>query len=427
MIKHLKPDSARLFLLVVALLLASCSSSGDERAADGASRDPVLGGVGADDATSSIPIGPTVRLDPVVADDPADEVAALIDAMTVEEKIGQLLMPVLAGTSASDAKPSDASLNLAATGLEQPADIVDRYKLGGVLYLEGNVESAEQLQALSDDLQASSRSADGVGLLIAVDQEGGRVNRITDQVTVFPSASNMSGNVDAVREASYVTGQQLQRQGINVVLAPVADVVQTGQPGFIGDRSFGDDPQLVADMVEASVAGLQRSGVAAAVKHWPGHGATATDSHKSLPRLDVDRSSWEERERVPFDAAIASDVAIVVVGHLAVPGLDETGEPATVSPVIIEQLLRQELGFEGVVMTDALNMGAVGDFDTGRLAVDAVLAGADVLLVPPDLVAARDSLIEAVGSGEISTDVLDDAVARVLVLKRKLGLLPPVT
>lgn len=425
MIQKLNPGGARPLLLALLLVLFGCSSNGNEQAADTAMREPAAE-VGVGEAEVAAPIGPTVELDATAVD--ADgQIADLLASMTVEQKIGQLLMPVLSGTSAGDVGGGDAADNREATGLEQPADIVDRFNLGGVLYLEENIESAEQLRRFSADLQQSALVSDGLGLLIAVDQEGGRVNRVTDQVTVFPSALTMAGNVEAVREASYITGQQLQRQGINVVLAPVADVLEPGDPGFIGDRSYGHDPELVAAMVQASIGGLQRSGVAAAVKHWPGHGATSTDSHQSLPSLEVDRELWEERERVPFDAAIAEEVAIVVVGHLAVPGLDRSGDPATVSSVIIDELLRSELGFDGVVMTDALNMGAVDQYDAGRIAVEAILAGADILLVPPDLVAAYDALNQAVTGGELPADILDRAVARVLTLKYKLGLLPPTT
>ncbi len=355
---------------------------------------------------------------------PDEMIDELLSTLSVEQKVGQLLMPVLAGTEAATADATAATLNRRISGLDHPADIVEAFHLGGVLYLEDNVESADQVRELSSGLQEATRASGAPGLLIAVDQEGGRVNRITDQVTVFPAASDLAGSVDAVTEAAYVTGQQLQRQGINVVLAPVADVVLPGRTGFIGDRSFGDDPELVADMVSGSIVGLQQSGVAAAVKHWPGHGATSTDSHLSLPELDVDRAQWASRERVPFDAAIDRDVAIVVVGHLAVPGLDESGSPATLSTVIIDDLLRQELGFDGVVMTDALNMGAVGQFDSGQLAVDAIVAGADVLLVPPDLAAAYDALNAAAADGVLAPDRLDRSVRRVLTLKYKLGLLP---
>lgn len=400
-------------IVASALLAGACSTTSP----DTAEKAIADGEVAAAPATTAtvVDVEPSADPDAVV-----DEALA---ALTVEEKIGQLLMPVLAGNAADHVDAADGALNHQISGFERPADIVDAFNLGGVLYLEDNIESAEQLRSFSSGLQEAARADGGPELLIAVDQEGGRVSRITDQVTVFPPASDLAGNVDAATEASYVTGQQLQRQGINVVLAPVADVVLPGLPGFIGDRSFGDDPEMVADMVAGSVVGLQQSGVAAAVKHWPGHGATSIDSHFSLPEVTVDRPQWDQRERVPFDAAIDNDVAIVVVGHLAVPGLDGSGTPATLSTVIIDDLLRRELGFEGVVMTDALNMGAVGQYDAGQVSVDAIVAGADVLLVPPDLAASYEALLAAAADGSLPAERLDRSVRRVLLLKYKLGLL----
>ena len=410
---------ARAWIVVITVLVAACSTSAPDQA-DGAaaSGESAAAPISTSTVVEAPPEPPTL---PPSADSIVEEALA---ALTVEEKIGQLLMPVLAGTSAADVDPAEAALNEQISGLQRPVDIVERFHLGGVLYLEDNIESAGQVRAFSNALQSAARASGGPGLLIAVDQEGGRVNRLTDQVTVFPAASDFAGNVDAATQAGYVTGQQVQRQGVNVVLAPVADVVLAESPGFIGDRSYGDDPDVVADMVAGSVAGLQQAGVAAAAKHWPGHGATGTDSHLRLPELDVDRPQWDQRERVPFVAAIERDVAIVVVGHLAVPGLDESGTPATLSTVIIDELLRQELGFDGVVMTDALNMGAVGQFDAGQISVDAILAGADVLLVPPDLAAAYDALTAAAADGTLPTERLDQSVRRVLMLKHKLGLLP---
>ncbi|MDH5289677.1 MAG: beta-hexosaminidase, partial [Acidimicrobiia bacterium] len=204
-------------------------------------------------------------------------------------------------------------------------------------------------------------------------------------------------------------------------LAPVADVTRPDMASFISNRSYGNDPQVVSEMVTASVDGLQDSGVAAAVKHWPGHGGTDVDSHLELPVLDISRESWDQRERIPFQAAIEHRVSIVLVGHLAIPSLDPSGSPATISPAMIDGLLRTELGFDGVVMTDALNMGAVKDIDPGRLAVQAILAGVDILLVPPDLGVAYRALTSALERGEISPERLDQSVLRILRLKERLG------
>lgn len=347
----------------------------------------------------------------------------ILATMTTEEKIGQLFMPVFDGGSAGAPTPAARRENLGLFGFETPAEAIDYYHLGGVIYLGNNIESADQVGAFSDGLQDAAIDDTGVGLLIAVDQEGGSVNRLTDGVTVFPSAAVLSGDQESVREAGYVTGSQVSHQGINVVLAPVADVTSPGWTSWIGNRSYGDDPVVVSDMVSASVDGLQRSGVAAAVKHWPGHGATEVDSHEALPSLEIGRTEWEGRERLPFAAAIEQDVAIVMVGHLAFPALDPAAGPATTSPVLIDELLRVELGFDGVVMTDALNMGAVNGTDSG-LILGALNAGADILLMPPDLPTAYQVVVDAVESGDLSGERLDQSVLRILQLKDELGLLP---
>ncbi|MDH3684296.1 MAG: glycoside hydrolase family 3 protein [Acidimicrobiia bacterium] len=357
--------------------------------------------------------------------DPGPERAEeILSDLSLEEKVGQLFMPVVHGSDAITVTATEARSNETVFGYRTPSEIIEGYKLGGVMYLRHNVVTADQVGALSAGLQSAARSETGIGLLVAIDQEGGRVSRLTDGVTIFPPAAILSGDGLAVEEAGYLTGRQVSGQGINVVLAPVADLTTPGTPGAIGNRSYGDDPLLVADMVRAAVGGLQGSGVAAAVKHWPGHGPTTVDSHVSLPVLDITRAVWEERERVPFEAAIAEDVAIVLVGHLALPAVDPAGEPATVSPVLIDEELRDQLGFEGVVMTDALNMGAVSDLDQGDLAIRSVAAGADVLLYPSDLPTAYGAVLDAVRTGELTQYRLDQAVLRVLRLKAQLGLLP---
>lgn len=406
-----------------ALIVAACTSTTDTAA-------PIeVPDEGGGEAEATDPDVVEVKEEQVVAIEPNNDAAAdtsiaeTVASMTQEEKIGQLLMPVLAGTQAGEVTPAEAAQNQLDHGYDTPAEIVSQYKVGGVIYLENNVASAEQLRSLSRDLQAAAQGTSDSGLLIAIDQEGGTVSRVSDEVTSFESALELSGDAARVNEAAFVTGQQLRYQGINVVLAPVADVLPENGAGFIGDRSYGSDPNVVATMVEASVSGLQQSGVAAAAKHWPGHGPTTTDSHQSLPVLDMSKQDWVARDRVPFEAAIGQNVAIVLVGHLAVPQLDPSGNPATTSDVIIQQLLKDELGFDGVVMTDALNMGAVGGGSEGDLMVASVVAGADILLIPPSLSATVEALNTAVADGRISQSRLDDAVTRVLQLKQKLGLL----
>ena len=411
----------RAVLLALALVIAAgCSASRADRSAPTSTASTTIRPA-LESEPMPVTTAPTTTTAPVV--DP-EVVADLVASMTLEEKIGQLFMPVMAGSHATTVTTLEGQENQNLFGLATPAEIVARYKLGGVIYLGPNIVSADQVSSLSAGLQTAALDETGIGLLVAVDQEGGRVTRITDGVTVFPPAAVLAGDVDAVREAGYLTGRQVSGQGINVVLAPVADIAAAGTEGAIGSRSYGEDPVLVADMVAAAIQGLQGSGVAAVVKHWPGHGATQVDSHLTLPQLDVSRGEWDARERIPFEAAIEQDVAVVLVGHLALPELDPGGDPATVSPILIDQLLREELGFEGVVMTDALNMGAVSGIGRGRVVVEAIAAGADILLVPPDLPTAFEAMVTAVESGELDIDRVDHSVVRVLTLKQRLGLLP---
>lgn len=372
---------------------------------------------------ASTTVAPTTTTTMPTTTTTIDPIDTIVAELTLEEKVGQLLMPTLAGTSASEPTIDEAAINRQIAGVDSIAEAVERFGLGGVLYLGNNVASKPQLTELSAGIDRAARSAlPGVGALISVDQEGGRVNRVSDGVDIFPAARALAPDADGVRAAASATAVGLVAQGINIVLAPVADLTD-GDAGVIGNRSYGAEPELAARMVVASVEGLQGGGVAAAVKHWPGHGDTTLDSHSVLPTIDVDRLTWERRERVPFAAAVDAGVAIVMVGHLALPELDSSGMPATVSPLLIDQLLRADLGFDGVVMTDALDMGAVRDQDPGELAVQSIEAGVDILLAPPDVASAHAAVVDAVMAGRISGARLDASVARILRLKDELGIL----
>lgn len=353
----------------------------------------------------------TTTLDPVVV---------TLNGLTVSQKIGQLLMPVVAGTSAHDVTPTQAAFNQALAGYDTPAEIVDAYELGGIMYLGPNVDSADQVRLFSEDLHAAVAARDGVPLLIAADQEGGRVRRIRgDGVTPIGSARSFDGNTAEIQEAGRITASELGALGINMILAPVADVV-SGSQGVIGDRSYSSDPAVVGAAAAASSVGIQAGGGLSVVKHWPGHGATTVDSHKSLPEILASPDIWLERDASPFETVIASGVDAVMVGHLAFPELDSESRPATVSPVLVQDLLRGTFGFDGVVMTDAMDMGAVSNYGRGELAVLAIEAGIDILLVPPSLLEAHSALTEAVESGRISGDRLDQSVLRILRAKAAL-------
>lgn len=407
-------------LLAMCFVAAACTGGVEVSEPATATSASVISTTSTPTTAAPTTASPTTTAPATTTTEAPDAVDLLLASLSNEEKVGQLLMPVLFGTDANDVPSAEAGANNALGGAATPAGVVAANDLGGVLFLGTNVVNAAQIEAFSAGLQAATEGT-GIGLLLAVDQEGGRVNRITDGVSVFGSARSLSGDADAVRDAARTTGSELSALGLNVVLAPVADLTEGG--GVIGNRSYGSDPDLAAEMVLASIGGLVEGGVAAAVKHWPGHGATSVDSHRQLPVIDVDANTWADRERVPFAAAVEAEVDIVLVGHLAFPGLDPSGDPATVSSVLLDELLRQDLGFDGIVMTDALDMGAVSSIERGDLAVRAVLAGVDILLVPPDLAAARTGLLGALASGELTEERLNQSVERVLRLKERLGLL----
>lgn len=414
----------RSFVVLTAALfggLAACSSSVDVAVSTSAA--PVAPTTLAETTAAPITAVPETTTTEATTTTTIDPILVLVDGLTLEQKVGQLLMPVLAGTNAVAPTAAESAVNQRIAGVDSMAKAVERYALGGVIYLGDNVVSAEQLTALSADIELASQAATpGIGALISVDQEGGRVNRVRDGVEVFPAARSLAPDADVIRAAAATTATGLKAQGVNVVLGPVADLTD-GNAGVIGNRSYGGDPLVTAEMVVASVEGLQGAGVAAAVKHWPGHGDTTLDSHAVLPIIDIDRLTWEQRERVPFAAAVAAEVAIVMVGHLALPGLDPSGAPATVSSVLIEDRLRADLVFDGIVMTDALDMGAVRDQDRAELAIRSVEAGVDILLAPPDLSVVHAGIVDAVMADRLSEARIDASVTRILRLKAELGLL----
>ncbi len=362
--------------------------------------------------------------------------------MSVEERIGQLLMPYAYGASASDVSPAQADANRQLYGVSTPAELVSRYHLGGVILLPRNTlhptlaelptentTNPAKVPALTNALQQASLDDSGIPLLISTDQEEGLVTRIAAPLATFPGSMPLGAARDTslARKVAAATGRELASLGVNLDLAPDADVNVEPRNPVIGLRSFGDDPALVSGLVAAQVAGYQGdAGIGAAAKHFPGHGDTTVDSHTGLPRITHDRPTLDRIDLPPFRAAIDQGVDVVMAGHLLVPALDPA-EPATLSRKILTGLLRHELGFDGVVMTDSLWMAGIrsrskSDADA---ALHALLAGADVLLMPPDPAGTVARLVDALRSGRLSERRLNGSVRRVLGLKEQLGLLEP--
>ncbi len=287
--------------------------------------------------------------------------------------------------------------------------------LGGVVLFSRNVADRAQLAALSGAIRGERAEA-----LIGIDEEGGDVTRLEARTGSSYPGNLALGAVDDVELTTQVAaaiGGELAAAGVNLDLAPVADVNSDERNPIIGVRSFGSDPALVARHTAAYVAGLQREGVAACAKHFPGHGATHADSHLELPTIEVDRETLLARELVPFRAAIEAGTQSVMTAHIRVPAIDEL--PATLSRAHLTGLLREELGYDGMVITDALEMRAVSaTVGVEEGAVLAVVAGADALCLGHDLFeddvrAIRRALVEAVRAGRLPEERLAEAAARV--------------
>ncbi|MEV7418251.1 glycoside hydrolase family 3 N-terminal domain-containing protein [Streptomyces sp. NPDC089919] len=363
---------------------------------------------------------------------PAPWLRRLVGRMDLAEKVGQLFVTRVFGHSATAPDEADAAANLAAFGVRTAAELVERYRVGGVVYFgwAHNVRSPAQVADLSDGLQRAALALPvPVPLLVSVDQEHGAVARIGRPAALFPGAMALgagalgSGSVDRAREAALLAGRELAALGIGQDYAPVADVNVNPANPVIGVRSFGSDPQAVAALVAAQVRGYRAAGIAATAKHFPGHGDTETDSHVGLPVMRHSREEWERLDEPPFRAAVAAGVDAVMTAHIVFPALDPSGDPATLSRPIVTGILRERLGFGGVVVTDALDMAGVRQkYGNDRVPVLALKAGCDQLLNAPDLELAQRSVVAAVRGGELSEERIEESVLRILELKRRRGL-----
>ncbi|MFF3610381.1 glycoside hydrolase family 3 protein [Streptomyces sp. NPDC002580] len=354
---------------------------------------------------------------------------ALISRMTLEEKVGQLFVMRVYGHSATAPDQADIDANLEEIGVRTAAELIAKYRVGGIIYFAWahNTRDPHQIAALSNGIQrASLEQPRGLPLLISTDQEHGIVARVGKPATLFPGAMALGagGSRADAREVGRVGGAELRALGIRQDYSPVADVNVNPANPVIGVRSFGADPDAVAGLVAAEVKGYQASGVAATAKHFPGHGDTAVDSHFGFPVITHSRELWSTLDAVPFRAAIRAGIDSIMTAHIMVPALDPAGDPATLSHPILTGILRGELGYDGLVVTDALGMeGVRTKYGDDRVPVLALKAGVDQLLNPPDLDVAWNAVLNAVRGGELTEARLDESILRVLRLKSKLGLL----
>ncbi|MEV6492312.1 glycoside hydrolase family 3 protein [Actinoplanes sp. NPDC051633] len=356
-----------------------------------------------------------------------DPVTLMLRHMSVRDKVGQLFVVEVYGQDARSVTPAAAARNQALYGVNTPAEVIDKYQPGGVIYFDArrgpdNVQNPRQIATLSNGLQATAlRTGAHVPLLISTDQEGGAVvYRLTAPATAMPGnmALGATRSTADARQSAKVIGTELASVGINQDYAPVADVNVNPANPVIGVRSAGADPALVSRMVAAQVRGYHAGGVATVAKHFPGHGDTATDSHFGLPEVTHTRAELEAIDLPPFRAAIREGVDTIMTAHVVLRSVDPSGAPATMSRPILTGLLREELGYDGLIVTDALDMGgATGTYPPDVAPVAAFEAGADQLVLAPQMDVAYVAVLNAVESGRISRQRLDASVERILRLK----------
>lgn len=372
-----------------------------------------------------------------------DPVKTMVSKMSLQDKITQMLMMDFRYWDESLEEGSDQ------TGFTEMNDsvrsILNQYRFGSVIYFAQNLTDTDQAFQLTMDLQNAAMENKGIPMLICADQEGGSVYRLATG-TALPGnmALSATGNIEYARMAGEIIGSELNALGINTTLAPVVDVNSNANNPVIGLRSFGDDPQTVGTMASAVIEGMAKHNVIGCAKHFPGHGDTSTDSHYGLPIVEKTKAELLQCELNPFEIAVSQGVEMIMTAHILYPMLEpdriiseKTGQeemlPATMSDDIITGLLKGELGFSGIVVTDAMNMAGITDCWTPEQAViTAIQAGIDMICMPcsvhgpgqvEDLERIIQAVTDAVENGTIPQERIDDAVTRILNVKKNRGIL----
>lgn len=336
-------------------------------------------------------------------------IEARISEMTLEEKVAGLFIVT---------PESITGVDVAVQAGEGTKEALEKYPIGGIVYFQKNIKSQEQVK----EMLANTASYSRYPLFLAVDEEGGEVSR-TAEALGLENAGNMAeigatGDANQAYEALRRVGTYLNDYGFNLNFAPIADVLTNSDNKSIAERTFGSDAMLVADMAAASVNGLQETGITACIKHFPGIGSAGEETHNGLVLVDRSLEELQQEELIPFGKAIEAGVSMIMVGHISLPQIVGDNTPASMSPAIIGDLLRAQLGFNGVVITDAMDMEAITQYyGADEAAVMALKAGADMILMPEDFELALEGVIIAVQDGTISEERIDDSLTRVYRIK----------
>ena len=340
-----------------------------------------------------------------------DPLKEQISTMTLQEKVGQMVMVGL-----------DSFENNA-----HSQDLIENYQVGGFVFFEKNIKDAYQLRTLLHSLIETNAKVNKIPLFLSVDEEGGKISRMPDEFASIPSSGTIGqiNNPALSFQVGNLIGDELQLLGFNMNFGPVLDINSNPQNPVIGDRAFGSESALVSKLGIETMKGLQAQNVISVVKHFPGHGDTSVDSHLGLPKVNHDLERLKSFELLPFAEAIDNDVDAIMTGHLLMSQIDPLN-PASLSSTVINDLLREQMAYDSVVLTDDLTMGAISEnFEMGEAAVKAIKAGNDIILVCHEYAkekAALQALQKAVRQGDISEERIDESVYRILKLKQKYNL-----
>lgn len=338
-----------------------------------------------------------------------------LDSMTLEEKVNQLFMIT----------PEQLTgVGTVIQAGESTRSALQEHPVGGLIYFAQNLQSPDQTRQMLNNTQQYAQESSGLPVFLSVDEEGGQVSRIASnsafQVPVFDYMSQVGqrGDPQEAYEIGSRIGSYLKDLGFNMDAAPDADVLTNPANEVVKYRSFGSDPQLVSSMAQEELEGLGDQGIIGMYKHFPGHGGTASDSHEGYAYVEENLDQLKSQALVPFQNGIDNGVKVIMVSHISCPNVTGDNTPATLSSILVTDVLRNQMGFDGMVITDALNMGAITEqYSSADAAVKALQAGVDMLLMPQDFEGAYQGVLQAVGDGRLTEDRINESVTRILKIK----------
>ncbi len=373
--------------------------------------------LGATLALSCIGCGTTHNTDSTSQNipDKTDKVQQIVDSMSLEEKVAQLFL----------VQPEAiVDIGTATAAGDATKQAINKTPVGGFVYFSDNLQSEQQVQDMLRNVQKYSEDRIGLPAFLSVDEEGGTVARVAstgrfDVTDVGDMAKiGASGDVQQARQAGETIGSYLSELGFNLDFAPDADVLTNPDNTVVKKRSFGSDPRVVSDMSLAVAQGLAQHQVYSVYKHFPGHGATAGDTHQGYAYTDKTLDELKQSELIPFENAIQNNAAFIMAAHISAPRVTGDDTPASLSKTMITDILRGQMGYDGIVVTDAMNMGAVTEqYTSAQAAVKALQAGADLVLMPEDFQEAYQGVLDAVKDGTLTEQRINESVTRIVKVK----------